>query len=82
MRNFAPGDDTVSRQFSDSVRFAFSEDKIILEAVQKGIDRARIPPIGLKIDLGPTRFRRQMAKLIEEEHASATAEKNLAERTS
>jgi vanillate O-demethylase monooxygenase subunit len=69
MRNFAPGDFEISRQFTEAVRFAFSEDKIILEAVQKGIDRAAVPPIGLKIDLGPTRFRRAMAEKIAEEQA-------------
>lgn len=73
MRNFAPGDDAVSRQFSDSVRLAFSEDKVILEAVQRGIDKARVPPIGLRIDIGPVRFRRQMAQLIEAERAQSEA---------
>jgi phenylpropionate dioxygenase-like ring-hydroxylating dioxygenase large terminal subunit len=71
MRNFAPGDAEVSRQFTESVRFAFAEDKVILEAVQKGIDNARIPPIGLKIDLGPKRFRAAMAQKIADEHAQA-----------
>lgn len=74
MRNFAPGDAEVSRQFTESVRFAFGEDKLILEAVQKGTDHARVPPIGLKIDLGPTRFRRAMAQLIADEQALAPAQ--------
>jgi len=73
MRNFAPGDAEVSRQFTESVGFAFAEDKKILEAVQKGIDKARVAPIGLKIDLGPTRFRRALAQLIAKEQAELAA---------
>ena len=73
MRNFAPGDVEVSRQFTESVGFAFAEDKKILEAVQKGIDKARVAPIGLKIDLGPTRFRLALAQLIANEQAELAA---------
>jgi vanillate O-demethylase monooxygenase subunit len=71
MRNFAPGDAEVSRQFTASVRGAFAEDKVILEAVHRGIETASVPPIGLKIDLGPTRFRRAMAQRIAEEKSQA-----------
>jgi vanillate O-demethylase monooxygenase subunit len=74
MRNFAPDDAEVSRQFTESVRGAFAEDKIILEAVQIGIDNASVPPIGLKIDLGPTRFRRAMAELIAQEKSQAQSQ--------
>lgn len=44
-----------------------------MEAVQKGIDKARVAPIGLKIDLGPTRFRRALAQLIANEQAELAA---------
>jgi vanillate O-demethylase monooxygenase subunit len=71
MRNFAPGDAEVSRQFTASVRGAFAEDKVILEAVHRGIETASVPPIGLKIDLGPTRFRRAMAQRIAQEKSQA-----------
>jgi vanillate O-demethylase monooxygenase subunit len=81
MRNFAPGDADISRQFTASVRFAFAEDKVILEAVQKGIDRAAVPPIGLKIDLGPTRFRRAMAQRIADEQSQEQAHAQAAART-
>jgi len=74
MRNFAPDDAEVSRQFTESVRGAFAEDKVILEAVHRGIETASVPPIGLKIDLGPTRFRRAMAQLIAQEQSNAQAQ--------
>ena len=73
MRNFAPDDAEVSRQFTESVRGAFAEDKVILEAVHRGLETASVPPIGLKIDLGPTRFRRAMAQLIAEENSQSQA---------
>ncbi|MDE2396122.1 MAG: aromatic ring-hydroxylating dioxygenase subunit alpha [Burkholderiales bacterium] len=73
MRNFAPGDAEVSRQFAESVRFAFSEDRVILQAVHKGIANERTPHIDLKIDVGQLRFRRRLAQLIEAERQPAAA---------
>src|SRR5690606_34270594 len=64
MRNFAPGDEEVSRRFSDSVRAAFAEDRVVLNAVHKGMTNKRTPNIDLKIDTGPLRFRRNLANLI------------------
>lgn len=66
-RNFAPGDEVVSEQFAESVRSAFLEDKVILEAVQAGMDGARTPHLDLVIDNGPTRFRRRLKQLIQAE---------------
>ncbi len=73
MRNFAPDDADVSRRFAESVRFAFSEDKAILEAVHRGIANERTPHIDLKIDAGPLRFRRRLAQLIETESQTGAA---------
>ncbi len=67
MRNFAPGDAEVSRQFSEAVRAVFGEDRLILQAVHKGMANKRSPNIDLKIDVGPLRFRRRLAQLIEAE---------------
>jgi len=67
MRNFAPGDAKVSRQFAESVRAAFAEDRAILAAVHKGMAEKRTPNIDLRIDAGPLRFRRRLAQLIEAE---------------
>ena len=68
-RNFAPGDGAVSAMFAESVRGAFLEDKVILEAVHKGMKSARRAHIDLVIDSGPTRFRRRLKQLIEAEAA-------------
>ena len=67
MRNFAPGDAEVSRQFSDSVRMAFSEDRIILQAVHKGMADKKTPNIDIHIDVGPLRFRRKLTQMIDAE---------------
>lgn len=74
MRNFAPGDEDVSRRFTDSVRAAFEEDRIVLNAVQKGMANKRTPNLDLKIDVGPLRFRRSLDKLIEAESVRLAAE--------
>ena len=67
MRNFAPDDAEISRQFATSVRGAFEEDRPILEAVHKGFAEQRTPNIDLKIDVGPLRFRRRLAQMIKDE---------------
>lgn len=64
IRNFAPGDEEVSRQFTESVRFAFNEDRAILQAVHKGLANKRTPNIDLRVDAGPLRFRRMLAQRI------------------
>ncbi|WP_312526177.1 aromatic ring-hydroxylating dioxygenase subunit alpha [Paracoccus sp. (in: a-proteobacteria)] len=71
MRNFAPNDPEVSASFAKSVRGAFEEDRLVLEAVQKGIDEMITPNLDLKIDVGPMRFRRKMTQLIAAEEAAA-----------
>lgn len=73
MRNFAPKDAEVSRQFAASVRAAFEEDRIILEAVQQGLDSASHPPVHLPIDAAPMRFRRLLAGHIESEGPALSA---------
>ncbi len=73
MRNFAPDDAEVSRQFAASVRVAFEEDRVILQAVHKGLAEKRTPNIDLKIDVGPLRFRRRLGQLIEAERQQLAA---------
>ncbi|WP_434723580.1 Rieske 2Fe-2S domain-containing protein [Mesorhizobium sp. RIZ17] len=75
MRNFAPDDEEISRQFAKSVRGAFDEDRVVLNAVHKGMANMRTPNLDLKIDVGPLRFRRNLARLIAaEEQQLAAAE--------
>jgi phenylpropionate dioxygenase-like ring-hydroxylating dioxygenase large terminal subunit len=71
-RNFAPDDAEVSRQFGAAVRAAFEEDKVVLEAVQLGIENARTPLQPLYIDAGPARFRRELQRRIDAEGRSGT----------
>ena len=73
MRNFAPDDAEVSRKFGASVRAAFEEDRVVLNAVQKGMDAMRTPNLDLKIDAGPLRFRRQLDKMIAAEQRTLAA---------
>ena len=75
MRNFAPDDAKISAEFATSVRGAFDEDRAVLTAVHKGMANKRTPNLDLKIDVGPMRFRRNLAKLIEAEQAQKVAAK-------
>jgi phenylpropionate dioxygenase-like ring-hydroxylating dioxygenase large terminal subunit len=68
MRNFAPDDAEVSERFAASVRGAFEEDRVVLQAVQMGMDNMKTPNLDLKIDVGPLRFRRRLAQLIAAEN--------------
>jgi len=73
MRNFAPDDADVSARFASSVRGAFEEDRIVLEAVQTGMDRMQTPNLDLAIDLGPLRFRNRLRKLIDAEDVQSVS---------
>lgn len=70
MRNFAPDDAEVSRQFAASVRAAFKEDWAILQASQRGMDESTTPTINLRTDSGGIRFRHRLAQLIDAEHTA------------
>ena len=71
LRNVAPDDAAVSARFAASVRAAFEEDRVILNAVQQGMDGARSPALDLAIDQGPLRFRARLARMIAAERAGA-----------
>lgn len=73
MRNFAPGDAEVDALFAASVKAAFLEDKVILEAVQLGMDEMHSPNVNLPLDGAPLRFRRRLAELIAAEQGRAAA---------
>jgi hypothetical protein len=64
MAALAPDDDAVSREFTDDVRHAFEEDRVILNAVQVGMDSSATPTIDLKNDLASHRFRQTLARMI------------------
>jgi phenylpropionate dioxygenase-like ring-hydroxylating dioxygenase large terminal subunit len=71
VRNFAPGDEEVSKRMTEQFVMAFDEDKEILEAVQSSEAGATRPPVKLAIDNGPNRSRRILDKLIRAEAGSA-----------
>lgn len=67
LRNIRPDDAALSEMMSEDVRQAFEEDRVVLNAVQKGMDDKRSAHIDLPIDGGPLRFRRQLAAMIAQE---------------
>jgi len=69
MRNVAPDDAEVSRRFATSVRGAFEEDRVILQASQRGMDASTTPNIKLSTDSDGIRFRRRLAQMIEAERS-------------
>jgi len=73
MRNFAPDDEEVSKIFAKNVRGAFEEDRLVLEAVHHGMATKQTPNLDLKIDVGPLRFRRKLAQMIEAEKQAEAA---------
>lgn len=73
MRNFDPENEEVSRQFAESVRFAFSEDRVILASVHKGMTTKSTPSIDLATDSGPLRFRRALSQRVAQEQADLAA---------
>jgi vanillate O-demethylase monooxygenase subunit len=64
LRNFAPDDAAVSEEFTEDVKHAFEEDRVILNAVQIGMDTSPTPTIDLKNDLASHRFRQTLARMI------------------
>ena len=69
LRNFSPNDQAVSKVFNEDVRAAFSEDKVVLEAVQKGMS-AKGARLSLPSDKGSLLFRRRMSEKIRAEQAA------------
>lgn len=61
VRNFAAGDDSVSDAISDQCRFAFAEDKVVLEAIQIEEERHGTRSlVGLELDGSAGLFRRMI----------------------
>jgi phenylpropionate dioxygenase-like ring-hydroxylating dioxygenase large terminal subunit len=67
MRNVRPDDPQASRLLADSVRSAFEEDRVVLNAVQQGFATTHSPHIDIAIDSAPLRFRRRLRQLIDGE---------------
>jgi vanillate O-demethylase monooxygenase subunit len=75
VRNFAPGDDSVSQTMTEQLVMAFSEDKAVLEAIQAAEDEnPPRPQVKLTIDNGPQRSRRIVERMIRAEQQAQAAE--------
>ena len=72
LRNVRADDAELSRQMNTGIRAVFEEDRVVLNAVQKGMDAKRTPNLDLKIDNAPLRFRRRLAQLIDAETGDTT----------
>ncbi len=67
VRNVLPDDEEISQYMSDSVNFAFNEDRDILIEVQKGMSQKTTRNVDLAIDAGPLLYRRRLQRLIDAE---------------
>ncbi|MEI7445044.1 MAG: aromatic ring-hydroxylating dioxygenase subunit alpha [Burkholderiales bacterium] len=67
LRNVRPDDDGLSAQLAASVRAAFEEDRVVLEAVHRGLRADPSPTVPLAIDAAPVRYRRLVARRVEAE---------------
>lgn len=64
LRNVAPNDEEASRLMSESVRGAFEEDRVILNALQQSFAETRTPHIDIATDSAALRFRRRLRQMI------------------
>ncbi|MFN0187007.1 MAG: Rieske 2Fe-2S domain-containing protein [Aquabacterium sp.] len=63
-RNTDPHDAAITRRNADGARAAFEEDRVILEAVHRGLRRSTTPTTGLMLDVAAQRFRAELARRI------------------
>ena len=66
-RNTDPVDAAISEKMNAGAKMAFLEDKVILESVQKGMDKMATPNIDLGLDAGAKLFRLKLQRLIEQD---------------
>ena len=66
-RNTDPNDAAISKKMNDGAIMAFNEDKVVLEAVHKGMANKVTPNIDMSLDLGAKTFRMQLGRRIEAE---------------
>ena len=65
--NTDPQAKEISEKMNAGAKMAFLEDKVILEAVQKGMSEMPTPHIDLGLDAGAKLFRVKLQKLIDQE---------------
>jgi phenylpropionate dioxygenase-like ring-hydroxylating dioxygenase large terminal subunit len=69
VHNARAGDAEASRALAQGVKGAFEEDRVILNAVQRGFADTRTASISLPIDSAPLRFRRLVKRRVDAEAA-------------
>lgn len=63
-------DEQVRLKLNDGARNAFEEDRIVLEAVDKGMLEKDRPNLDLRLDIGSKKFRRKLNTLIADEKSA------------
>ncbi len=64
-------DEEVRQKLNEGARNAFEEDRVILEAVDKGMNEKKRANLDLRLDLGARRFRKKLEALVRAEKSSA-----------
>lgn len=70
-RNTDPHDEDLTRRNAAGARAAFEEDRVILEAVHRGMKNKTTQTTGLLLDAAASRFRKGLADLIAREQPPA-----------
>lgn len=70
-RNTDPNNDALTERIAAGAKAAFEEDRLVLEAVHRGMKHQRTPHIGLLLDAGAARFRKALAERIRAENTSS-----------
>ena len=70
-RNTDAGDAGITAQVAAGARRAFEEDRVILEAVHRGMATKTSPHLDLALDAGALRFRRNLQALIDKENGAS-----------
>jgi phenylpropionate dioxygenase-like ring-hydroxylating dioxygenase large terminal subunit len=65
--NTNPGDEAVRLKLNEGARGAFEEDRVVLEAVDKGMSEKRRANLDLQLDIGSRKFRKKLKALIKAE---------------
>lgn len=69
-RNTDPHDADITRRAAVGAKAAFEEDRVILEAVHKGMKNRSTQTTGLLLDAAANRFRKRLAEMIVAESAT------------
>ena len=65
-------DEAIRKKLNDGARGAFEEDRVVLEAVDKGMREKKRPNLDLQLDIGSRKFRKKLSALIMAEKESVT----------